>query len=1231
MPILADHLPAGSHLAQLGITISISRLVKEQTGILGLAYVDAGLAKVVVVALNLINARQLSTVHIVGKTAVFRDPAVFHGADQRVGILESSIHTAEVTALLGRQVRVSEGVQVVEFLILFLLAERVQRTGAQIDLVAYLTAGDNVQAVLSIPLSIVLRRNLKTAQNAQRIRLFRINRLGLLDPVQGQLERVGLLIKIHAVQLEILIHYRYLGIIHVHIGRELDNRSNLGQSANTLCQLQQEGPGRSVRLTGTGQHINQIVQLGRDRNLSHIDGEGVGSNHILAGIHNLVDVVAVGSRVADLTVPSKLAVAAGGLIKVEGSLALVIQGNSEGAAYRGGIHCQRNGNIHHLDAGGLITDEGNTVNHTSLFVTQSKYQITGIHQNGLVAIQSHHGQLYGLPIHRVHILTGKVYAGGIGEIHRLGADNLITQHQVNIHRAVGTQRGKHTVLGNGTPACIGYRPGGTLRQVSRVTGGTDTVSNDLLAGAGNHVIVLGIQQRVVKRRGAGSSRNHQPRGGNRTGGTVGRLIDNRQILGTFLTGHIGGGAAAIQIDSLYTAGIQHDLRNLRHATAAGNRLLTAVQHHQYHLTGAGNTHRRTAGTGAVAGYNLTIFNQITEAGNSFCHLTLVEGIVLLHRADNGSTVLQDAKEAAGVHVLILYTVHNQQTGRLTGRHVKAGAVGGNNNVVVLYVMLTLRIAVLILSGLRLRQDCRHTPRGRIVILVVGKHMHVVTSHVRGGDIIHHLLAVGGGRLLDHLGDTGCQHRGLGAEGSHIGVLDGLHIVACQFTQIIRKSIAARLAQIRQIGGFEVTGGLQGGDHLVTGVGVIHSLTHRRAQSHTVKTILQQIIRTGLRVQKLVEIAEENLQQHTGLILDVHQGLHKIESVQVTGDIVGIKAGHTGIGRGHTQIVRGDFRHHLLQSAGHTVVIRKLQQVHQVTGPASHVCVVLAVLVVIGDIHRAEHMTQVHLLPGGKSDNVQILQAADGNHGLADHRRLYIVGVLKHSHVRCKIGVLIAGHDAPGTTVVAVHTGANILDNQRQRILAGHLFGVGGRHLLQQRHIVDKGLEIRDGRGLQHRDFHVGGVGATSALLVGVPAHAGVGRNLGVHVYQVMTQRLYALLRHNNLAAHRAVRARSQAGVLTEGRHFLIEHDGVPDGGAFRVGTARIRTFAGFGTGCRRHRVAGRCLPRFRITVPAAGAGIYRIARHRAGRSRGHSRVAVGLLGCSGRVGKYRYGHCQNDT
>ena len=182
-----------------------------------------------------------------------------------------------------------------------------------------------------------------------------------------------------------------------------------------------------------------------------------------------------------------------------------------------------------------------------------------------------------------------------------------------------------------------------------------------------------------------------------------------------------------------------------------------------------------------------------------------------------------------------------------------------------------------------------------------------------------------------------------------------------------------------------------------------------------------------------------------------------------------------------------------------MAVRCAQKVHNIAGPTAHIGVVHATVVVIGDIHGAEHMAKVHGIAIGQSEILNILQTGD----LQQIFFVFDLGINAVHHFAdkcCKISIFVACHNAPGAGVIAVYAGTNILDDQLQRILAGMLLHIDISQFFQQCKIRDKVLIIVNYRLIQFRNFLVAFlVSANGALLIRVPANIGVGRFLCLYI------------------------------------------------------------------------------------------------------------------------------------
>ena len=459
---------------------------RDHAAKLGLTDINAFFTEVIVITVSILNTRQSLTFNIVGKAAVLSNPAILQRLDQCVGVFEFSVDGTEGAALVAFVIGIDKRFQSISCTVVGILTEGIQRIGTEINLIADFAVVDNIQTRLFTPVCVSLGSELDATDKTQRICHSRINGLGLVDPVQSQSQRIFFLIEFHSVQFEVFIHQIQLGIIHIKVGIETHHRLNPCQNTDTLCQLQQEVPGRSVRCIGTGQHIDQVRQLLGDGDLRHVNCEDIRGGHGLIRIHNLIGHIVLSGGVGNFAVPCELLVAAGDLIKVKGVLALLVQTDGKGSGSCGCIVLQSHGNIHVLDTGGFDTGERTSGDGTGIGVAQGKDQVAVQNGNFLAVIQCSNRQFHGLAVNSIHGLAGKIDLAGSNNVHCHGPNHGFTLHQADLHITV-SHSSKFTGSSNGSILCVGHIPGCTLRQLCRITGCADALGSDLLLGADGHI------------------------------------------------------------------------------------------------------------------------------------------------------------------------------------------------------------------------------------------------------------------------------------------------------------------------------------------------------------------------------------------------------------------------------------------------------------------------------------------------------------------------------------------------------------------------------------------------------------------------------------------------------------------------------------------------------------------------------------------------------------------------
>ena len=316
---------------------------------------------------------------------------------------------------------------------------------------------------------------------------------------------------------------------------------------------------------------------------------------------------------------------------------------------------------------------------------------------------------------------------------------------------------------------VGDGVGDALGDLRRRTGRRHAGHGDLRAGAGGNVLVRRRHGHAVEHIGGGRRGGDDQARRDGALGAVGGPVDNADGVGSLGTSSIGGGSAAVQVDGRHAAGLQHDLGQLMHRTAAGEGLLAAVQHHGHHLAVGSDAH---AGAGvtlgivvaAYAGGNvLAVTNQPLGPGHSlpdgalavFVHIAAeILGIVNHSRL----AVLQNGEEIVVAGGAEGHTVDIGDAHGLTGGHVVEGGVYACHYVVILADVLGIvGIAVLLIGIGDLIGQLFHAHDAVLMLLEIGRlHHHVVPGDVRRGHIVDHLLAVLGVGVVDVLLHAGGQ-------------------------------------------------------------------------------------------------------------------------------------------------------------------------------------------------------------------------------------------------------------------------------------------------------------------------------------------------------------------------------------------------------------------------------------------------------------------------------------------
>ena len=574
--VFADAVPTLLGLAD-NCVVGIAVFLKQAT-ILGLTDIDAVLTEVIVEVFNLLNTGQSFAFHIVGEATLFIDPAFLQDVYQGVFICDLSVDIAEIAARVGGVGRITVGIQAKHCLIFRLLCKAVQAAGTHVNLIADGTGGHSINLGNILPCT-SLGCQLDTVDETQGICGGLVNHLALLDPIQGHSQGVGGLIKLRTRQFEVVIEDLHITVIHSKTVIKVHGCLNPSQITDTLCQAQQEAPGIGTFHGTTGQHVSQLFQPFGDGNGSHIQSEGVGCDHILGGIDNIVDIAIFYLGIGNLAVPGQHAIAASSLIKVEAVLTLLIKHDVDGCtdtfSNRG---CDGQG----LDRR-LCSLEGEAIHSTCSRSAQGDGHVIRVDGNRLATDACTQRQYHAGTVDRIHLCSFKIELVRVGQSHQLAADGIAIQHQIYID-FTQTLTGEDTVFSNLSPSLIADCPDSTLGDIHSVAAGADTGSSHLHGSVNRSVVILALDHSMVKRCRTGSSRIQQQTGRNVTGISVGRPVHNGQFFTAGLTCHESGRTAAVQIDCFNTTGFLHDIANILQACTGREGVLTTINTHDDYTT-----------------------------------------------------------------------------------------------------------------------------------------------------------------------------------------------------------------------------------------------------------------------------------------------------------------------------------------------------------------------------------------------------------------------------------------------------------------------------------------------------------------------------------------------------------------------------------------------------------------------------------------------------------------------
>ena len=1058
---------------------------------------------------NLVDALQRLIVDEVVGHAVDRFPAGPRAVVQNEAVREVLIRFAvEMAAARMRGVfRLLIGVNAVLLLEGGLAGHAVERIRAQIDVVADRAGVLDAQALIIIPLCAVLGGQLHAAEDADGVGRIGIDGLTLLDKVALDGEKI-VLIQLRRGQREVIVRHRQTTDVHSHVLVKLELYRHFGLFADALRQLEQQIPCRDAGNVAAGNHLQQRLQLLRELDRHHVQTENVGNVHRLAGIDHMIAVdlaVAAGDvfRVRDLTRPCKRPVAARRVVKVEDRLIFAVHGDLDRRA-DGIVAGNLCGHRRVFQSGAFHAGKCKAVTHsfnrTCRAAAQLKRDVLRADRNGIFVIGGDQGKVYRLAVDGIDARLGEFQAVRLDHVERLAANHRLAGQELHLHASL-FDAGKYAVLRDRADGLVRRLPSDIRRKLRRTAGHADAGGRKWKRRADRQVVIGRGDQRMIELRRDRRSGNDHQRGADGTLVAVGGAVYDRKRVAALLLGNESGRAAAVQIDGSHAARVQHDLRQLFCAAACGERLLTAVEHHQDDLAlrrdaDAGAGMAAVIVVGRAVHNRLAVLDQIDAAADGLLDLILIGG-VFTGAADHGRAILQDRKEARRRCAAVVFdTLHDQRAVGSAVRHVIEVRVDADHSIVMLHIIRRIgRIGMPLLGRRHLVGDTGHRPaERRIICVIVRVDVHIVAGDIDRGNVIDDLLIVLCQRVVDRLRHAGNDRRRIRREHGivsiirvrlRIGLRIGLRVridrvgavrVAGQIEQIVRKGIAARLAERLIVGkvGQRIRA-FQRTDQGIPGISAQDLAPDTILGDHAAQAVGQEIrraafIRKTSRKVILSERAEASAAIHLRCEIErIHIAIEVGIAKRMT-DLIERAVGHAevscpDVGRKNFHIrLRG------VHSVRNVHVLGAVHQVGDIAGPAAHVGAGLyggfrhaLHLRVVRHIHRTEHMAEVSRIAVGQRKVLDVLQ----------RRRRGSVRCVLLGNIGRKGCVFLAADHLPCAGRVALNARADEVDDERIDVLARIFRRVGLGVALQElqarkeRRVVRNRLRSR--RLLLHRE------------------------------------------------------------------------------------------------------------------------------------------------------------------
>ena len=297
--------------------------------------------------------------------------------------------------------------------------------------------------------------------------------------------------------------------------------------------------------------------------------------------------------------------------------------------------------------------------------------------------------------------------------------------------------------------------------------------------------------------------------------------------------------------------------------------------------------------------------------------------------------------------MILHALHDQRTLRRSVCHVVEVCIDAHNRGVI------LNISVICLRSRHLISHAGHAPRRCVVVLVVCINLHIVASDIHCCRVIDDLFVVRRQGVRDVLLHTGSKGRILAGEDGIIGVARlTANLVTCQLPEVVGKGVAAGGAQVAEIRQAAVS--LQQGNCGISRICRVNRRTKGALCLAVRKAVLSEVGRTVRVRQRAGEIA-------------LHQRTDRLAAGQLGDEVVGVHIAaevHDAEGRVliiiNAKVVVQNFLGHGFHFGGGQLAVGVLHQINDVTGPAAIVQCGYGLAVIVGQIHRGEHVRELHL-------------------------------------------------------------------------------------------------------------------------------------------------------------------------------------------------------------------------------------------------------------------------------